>query len=59
MILAMGRDIRVVVIKLADRLHNMLTLGYLSKINVIYIARNARNISPIAIGLVYILLNRA
>ena len=31
MLLAMGEDIRVIVIKLADRLHNMQTLQYLPK----------------------------
>ncbi|MDD2429227.1 MAG: bifunctional (p)ppGpp synthetase/guanosine-3',5'-bis(diphosphate) 3'-pyrophosphohydrolase [Eubacteriales bacterium] len=49
MILAMGRDIRVVIIKLADRLHNMLTLGYQPSDRQAAIARETLDIyAPIA-----------
>ena len=49
MILAMGRDIRVVLIKLADRLHNMRTLGFQSADRQVAIAHETLEIyAPIA-----------
>ena len=49
MVLAMSRDIRVIVIKLADRLHNLRTLGYLRQDKQTTIARDTLDIfAPLA-----------
>src|SRR6185436_3453593 len=49
MLLSMSRDLRVIFIKLADRLHNMRTIGYLRAEKQTRIAQESRDIyAPLA-----------
>jgi GTP pyrophosphokinase len=49
LLIAVGQDIRVIIIKLADRLHNLMTLQYLPKDRQVKIARESLEVfGPIA-----------